>query len=335
MSASPLSSFSCSFVSAGVDAYCVMGHPVAHSRSPWIHARFAELTGQALVYERCLVPLDGFAEALQAFAAAGGRGCNITVPFKLEAAQLASRRSERVQLAGAANTLSFVDGAAVADNTDGLGLVADITRNAGVQLAGRDVLLVGAGGAAAGALGPLLATGPRRVVLANRTLARAEALVQSHAALALLQKTELLALAPQALEADLTKNSAFDVVINASASSLAGDAVPVPASVLRPGSLACDMMYGPAAQGFLDWAAQHGAQPRDGLGMLVEQAAEAFALWRGVRPPGAQVLSELRSLMAAEAAALAGQPPATAAAAAVAAAASAAPATEIRPSRTT
>ena len=251
----------------GADTYCVMGHPVAHSRSPWIHARFAELTGQAMAYERCLVPLDGFAEALQAFAAAGGRGCNITVPFKLQAAQLATRC------------------------------------NAGFALAGRDVLLVGAGGAAAGALGPLLAAGPRRVVVANRTLARAEALVQSHSTLALLQKTELLAHALPAPEADLTPNlfsdMAFDVVINATASSLAGGAVPVPASVLRPGALAYDMMYGPAAQGFLDWAALHGAVPRDGLGMLVEQAAEAFVVWRGVRPPGAQVLAELRALMAA------------------------------------
>ena len=246
----------------------------------------------------CLVPLDGFANALQAFAAAGGRGCNVTVPFKLEAAQLATRRSERVQLAGAANTLSFAGGAIVADNTDGLGLVADITRNAGVDLAGRDVLLVGAGGAAAGALGPLLAAGPRRVVVANRTLGRAKALVQSHAALAVLQRTELLALTPRALEVDLTQSLAFDVVINATASSLTGGAVPVPARVLRAGALAYDMMYGPAAQGFLDWAAQHGAQPRDGLGMLVEQAAEAFAIWRGVRPPGAQVLAELRALMA-------------------------------------
>ena len=281
-------------MSTAADLYCVMGHPVAHSRSPWIHARFADLTGQHLTYERRLVPLDGFAQALTDFAFAGGRGCNVTVPFKLEAAQRASARSERVQLAGAANTLSFIDGAIVADNTDGLGLVADITRNAGFDLAGRDVLLVGAGGAAAGALGPLLATGPRRVVVANRTLARAQALVQSHAALATLQKTELSALTPQALEADLTKNLAFDIVINASASSLAGDAVPVPASVLRAGALAYDMMYGPAAQGFLDWAQAHGATPRDGLGMLVEQAAEAFSIWRGVRPPAAQVLEELR-----------------------------------------
>ena len=288
-------------MSTGIDRYCVMGHPVEHSRSPWIHARFAELTGQSLSYERRLVPLDGFAHALADFAAAGGRGCNITVPFKLEAAQQATQRSERVQLAGAANTLSFVDGAVVADNTDGLGLVADITRNAGFGLAGRDVLLVGAGGAAAGALGPLLAAGPRRVVVANRTLARAQALVQSHAALAVLQKTELSALTPYDLEANLTLKASFDIVINASASSLAGDTVPVPASVLRPGSLAYDMMYGPAAQGFLDWATAHGAQARDGLGMLVEQAAEAFAIWRGVRPPGAQVLAELRTLMTAPA----------------------------------
>ena len=288
-----------SATAAAVDMYCVMGHPVEHSRSPWIHARFAELTGQALSYERRLVPLDGFAQALSDFAAAGGRGCNITVPFKLQAAQLATQRSQRVQLAGAANTLSFVDGHIVADNTDGLGLVADITRNAGVELAGRDVLLIGAGGAAAGALGPLLAAGPRRIVVANRTLARAEALVQAHHAIAALQKTELLALTPQALEADLTQNANFDIVINASASSLAGDAVPVPASVLRAGALAYDMMYGPAAQGFLDWASAHGAHARDGLGMLVEQAAEAFAIWRGVRPPGAQVLAELRALMAA------------------------------------
>lgn len=283
-------------MSFAADLYCVMGNPVEHSRSPWIHARFAELTGQALVYERRWVALDGFTQALREFASAGGRGCNITVPFKLQAAQAASRCSERVQLAGAANTLIFTADGITADNTDGLGLVADLTRNAGLTLAGRDVLVVGAGGAAAGALGPLLQAGPRRVVVANRTLARAQALVQAHAPIALLQKTELLAQSTQALDAD------FDLIINASASSLAGDAVPVPASVLRHGSLAYDMMYGPAAQGFLDWAGQHGAQARDGLGMLVEQAAEAFALWRGVRPPGAQVLAELRSLMDAPAA---------------------------------
>ena len=275
-----------------LDTYCVMGNPVEHSRSPWIHSRFAALTGQSLQYTRQLVPLDGFAQAVRAFAQAGGRGCNVTVPFKLEAAQCATTCSERVQLAAAANTLVFHDGAIHADNTDGLGLVADIQRNAGVPLAGCDVLLVGAGGAAAGVLGPLLHEGPRSVAVVNRTAARAQALVQAHTPLATLQKTELLALDMQALERD------FDIIINATASSLAGAGVPVPAHVLRPGSLAYDMMYGAAAQPFLDWATRHGAQPRDGLGMLVEQAAEAFALWRGVRPPSAQVLAELRSAMA-------------------------------------
>ena len=277
------------------DLYCVMGHPVAHSRSPWIHQRFAALTDQALDYERQLVPLDGFAQAVQHFAQAGGRGCNVTVPFKHEAAQCADSCSPRVHLAGAANTLVLAQGRIHADNTDGLGLVADITRNAGVPLAGRDVLLVGAGGAGAGVLGPLLEQGPRSLVVANRTLARAQALVQSHLALAALQKTKLLALDLQGLEHD------FDLIINATASSLEGAGVPVPAQVLRPGCLAYDMMYGPAAQGFLHWATQHGAQARDGLGMLVEQAAEAFALWRGVRPPAAQVLAELRALLQAEA----------------------------------
>ena len=271
-----------------LDTYCVMGNPVEHSRSPWIHSRFAALTGQNLQYTRQLVPLDGFAQAVRAFAQAGGRGCNVTVPFKLEAAQCATTRSERVQLAAAANTLVFHDGAIHADNTDGLGLVADITHNAGVSLAGRDVLLVGAGGAAAGVLGPLLLAGARHITVANRTLAKAQALVQSHSALAALQKAELSAQEPLALSAH------FDVIINATASSLSGGGIPVPASVLRPGALAYDMMYGPAAQGFLDWARQHGAVPRDGLGMLVEQAAEAFLLWRGVRPPSAQVLREMQ-----------------------------------------
>lgn len=276
------------------DLYCVIGNPVAHSRSPWIHARFAALTGQHLHYERLLAPEDGFAGALAVLAARGARGCNVTVPFKHQAAQLAHSTSARVQLAGAANTLVLQPGGRIhADNTDGLGLVADIVQGAGVALAGRDVLLVGAGGAAAGVLGPLLEQQPRRLVVCNRTHARAQELAQRHAELAALQKVELLALGQQGLEQD------FDVIINATASSLAGADVPVPARVLRPGSLACDMMYGPAAEGFLSWARTHGAQPRDGLGMLVQQAAAAFALWRGVQPPAAQVLGELRAAIAA------------------------------------
>lgn len=266
-----------------------MGNPVAHSRSPAIHARFAELTGERLRYERRLIALDGFAQGVRDFVAEGGRGCNITVPFKFEAQALATTCSDRVRLSGAANVLSFApDGSIYADNTDGLGLVADITRNAGVSLAGRDVLLVGAGGAAAGVLGPLLLAGARHITVANRTVAKAQALVQSHSALASLQKAELTALEPSAVTAK------FDVIINATASSLSGGGIPVPATVLRPGALAYDMMYGPTAQGFLDWARQHGAVPRDGLGMLVEQAAEAFLLWRGVRPPSAQVLREMQ-----------------------------------------
>ena len=275
-----------------VDLYCVMGNPVEHSRSPWIHARFAELTAQSLRYTRELVALDGFSAAVQAFAAAGGRGCNVTVPFKLQAAELADSCSERVQLAGAANTLVLADGRIHADNTDGLGLVADIRDNAGQAIAGRDVLLIGAGGASAGALGPLLAEKPRRIVIVNRTVEKAQALVERHAALAARHGVELDA-------QGLNISQDFDLVINASASSLGGAAVPVAAGVLRPGCLAYDMMYGPAAQGFLDWAAQHGALGRDGLGMLVEQAAAAFALWRGVRPQGAPVLAELRASLGA------------------------------------
>jgi len=178
-----------------------------------------------------------------------------------------------------------------ADNTDGIGLVRDIEQNAGRSLAGSRVLLVGAGGAAAGALGPLIEAGPRRIVLANRTRDKAQALVGRHAALA---REQGVTLSATGLD-DVT--GAFDVVINGTATSLAGAAVPVPAEVLQPGALACDMMYGPAAQGFLDWARAHGAVPRDGLGMLVEQAAEAFLFWRGVRPPSARVLDELRAVL--------------------------------------
>lgn len=281
---------------AAIDRYFVLGNPIAHSRSPQIHARFAELTGQAIDYQRCLVSLDGFAATLAQLVQDGARGCNVTVPFKFEAYQAADSQSDRAQLAQAVNTLVIKNGSIHADNTDGIGLVNDIQVNAGVALAGRDVLLIGAGGAGAGVLGPLLAAGPRRLVLANRTQAKAEALAARHRAHAslqtVLQKTELLVQELHALEGD------FDVIVNASASSLAGSAVPVASGVLKPGALAYDMMYGPSAAGFMAWARAHGASPRDGLGMLVEQAAEAFALWRGVRPPAAQVLREMRLLLA-------------------------------------
>lgn len=275
-----------------MDRYCVMGHPVEHSKSPWIHARFAQLTGEPVAYGKRLIGLDEFPQAVRAFVAEGGKGCNITVPFKFQAASLVTHRSARAALAEACNILTFRDGEILGDNTDGVGFVADVERNAGLPLAGRDVLLLGAGGAAAGVLGPLLEAKPRRVVVANRTRARAQALVARHAMLA------------QSLGVDLQASGlgdvsgTFDLLVNGTASSLAGSGVPVDASVLKPGALAYDMMYGPAAQGFLQWAQAHGAVGRDGLGMLVEQAAEAFLIWRGVRPPSAQVLAELRQELA-------------------------------------
>ena len=270
------------------DLYCVLGNPVEHSRSPWIHTRFAELTGQSLQYGRRLVELDKFNDTLRQLQLEGCKGCNVTVPFKFEAAQAAQVMSPRAALAGAANVLTLRADGLYADNSDGIGLVNDLQNNAGIALQGKDVLLIGAGGAAAGVLGPLLEADPARLTVVNRTHDKATALVARHQTLA---QSHGVALDAPPLEA---LQGSFDVVINATASSLSGAGVPVPASVLRPGCLALDMMYGPAAQGFLDWAQSHGAQGRDGLGMLVEQAAEAFALWRGVRPPSAQVLAELR-----------------------------------------
>ncbi len=273
------------------DHYCVMGHPISHSRSPWIHTRFAELTGQKLSYDRREIPLDHFDRSVQSFINEGGLGCNITVPFKFEAAKLASQTSERGLLAQACNILSFKDGQILGDNTDGIGLVDDIERNAGLPLKGLRLLLIGAGGAAAGVLGPLLQAGPAHISVANRTLHKASDLVTRHMALAAQHRCALEAHTLHGL------GEPFDVVINGTASSLSGAAVPVAARVLKPGALAYDMMYGPGAQGFMDWAQAHGAQPRDGLGMLVEQAAEAFLIWRGVRPPSSQVLEELREVM--------------------------------------
>lgn len=274
-----------------VDHYCVMGNPISHSRSPWIHTRFAELTGQTMLYDKREIPLDHFDRSVHAFIQDGGLGCNITVPFKFQAAALATHTSERGLLAQASNILTFKNGQILGDNTDGIGLVDDIERNAGLPLKGLRLLLLGAGGAAAGVLGPLIHAQPAHISVANRTLHKAEVLVARHKALAVLQKTELVAHDLQAIEAD------YDVIINGTASSLSGAGVPVGEHVLKPGALAYDMMYGPGAQGFMDWATQHGAVPRDGLGMLVEQAAEAFLIWRGVRPPSGQVLAELRKLL--------------------------------------
>jgi len=280
-------------MAAPPDRYYVLGNPVAHSQSPFIHAEFARQTGEHLVYERRLCPLDGFADAVRALACdtTTGRvgGCNVTVPFKFDAYRLAPRHSERAERARAANILRFDAEGWFADNTDGIGLVRDIELNAGVALAGRRVLLVGAGGAAAGALGPLIACRPAQVRLVNRTRGRAQELVCRHAGWATQQGVAIDACAL----ADA--GDGFDVVINASASSLAGAQVPVDARTLAPGALAVDLMYGPAARTFLAWARAHGACARDGLGMLVEQAAEAFLVWRGIRPATAPVLAALRA----------------------------------------
>ncbi len=299
-----------------LDHYVVAGNPVAHSQSPLIHAMFAQATGQALRYGRLLCPIDdvgGFARRVRAFAASAGgevgdfepasvstfngpaRGCNITVPFKFEAFQLAAQHTERALLAQAANVLSFEPaerGGWLADNTDGAGLVRDIERNAAVPLAGQRVLLIGAGGAAAGALGPLIAAQPEAIVVCNRTTEKAQSLVARHADWASAHRVPL-SVAPLH-----QPGVGFDIVVNGSASSLQASAPPVPASVLRAGSLALDMMYGAAAQSYLAWAESHGARGRDGLGMLVEQAAEAFLLWRGVRPETAPVLTALRQRLA-------------------------------------
>jgi shikimate dehydrogenase len=279
------------------DRYAVAGHPVAHSQSPLIHQQFAQQTGQVLRYERLLCPMDQFASTVQTFARSVGegaraRGCNITVPFKFEAFALAQQHTARARLAGAANTLRFDDDGWLADNTDGAGLVRDIQNNAGVPIAGTRVLMIGAGGAAAGALGALLAQQPHTLVVANRSLEKAQALVQNHHSFA---DAHGVAIQARALS---NCGEHFDVVINASSSSLQGGDIPVAANVLRPGTLALDMMYGPAAQSFIQWAQQHGAAGRDGLGMLVEQAAEAFALWRGVQPHTAPVLASLRARLA-------------------------------------
>ena len=277
---------------AGTDQYAVAGNPVAHSRSPAIHALFAAQTGQILDYGRLLCPLEGFKATLSDFVQQGARGCNVTVPFKFEAFEMAARHTPRAVLAQAANTLRFdheAEGGWLADNTDGVGLVRDITVNAGVPLQGRRVLLLGAGGASAGVLGPLIEQRPSELVLANRTVDKARALVERHQAWAAQHGVTLHA------RALAEAGEGYDVLINGTAASLAGGDVPVGAQALKPGALALDMMYGPAARPFLDWARAQGATPRDGLGMLVEQAAESFTLWRGVRPDTVPVLARLRA----------------------------------------
>lgn len=264
------------------DRYAVFGHPVAHSKSPRIHGLFAAQTGQDITYEALLAPLDDFAGAVRAFVAGGGRGANVTVPFKEQAHRLANRLTPRAHAAGAVNTLCFAPDGILGDNTDGAGLLRDLTVNLGVEIKGRRVLLLGAGGAARGVVGPLLAAHPRALLIANRTAARARALA---------------AASPGATGSGfdaLADAGAFDVIVNATSAGLDDQALPLPDGLLAPGALSYDMVYGRQTP-FMTWAqAQGGGRVADGLGMLVEQAAEAFALWRGVRPDTVPVIAALR-----------------------------------------
>lgn len=289
------------FPNAAPDRYVVCGHPVEHSQSPFIHQAFAAATGQAIDYGRLPCPPDGFADTVRAFERndAGlpgrARGCNVTVPFKFEVLPLTIDATPRARLAAAANTIRFDADGWRCDNTDGIGLVSDLEGDAATPLAGRRLLLIGAGGASAGVLGPLMEAGVAELRIVNRTPARAVELVQRHAGLA-----ERLGIRLSAGGLD-DAGRGWDVVVNASASSLAGQASPVAPAVLRPGTLAVDLMYGAKAEPFMRWAADHGAVARDGLGMLVEQAAEAFHFFRGVRPATAPVLAALRARLAAAA----------------------------------
>ena len=266
------------------DLYAVFGHPVAHSRSPWIHAHFAALTHQALVYEARDVPPGQFEAALSEFLAAGGKGLNITVPHKLAAFASADILTPRALRAGAVNTLALQARNLLGDNTDGVGLVRDLRHNLELELRDRRILLVGAGGAARGVLAPLLAERPSTLVIANRSAAKALDLA-----------AEFSAEGPVSGAALDAVTVPFDLVVNATSASLAGELPGLADAVVGPGTFCYDMAYGSVPTRFTTWAKALGAAGvANGIGMLVEQAAESFELWRGVRPPTASVLAELR-----------------------------------------
>jgi shikimate dehydrogenase len=263
------------------DRYAVIGHPVAHSKSPWIHAEFARQTRQDLEYDRIEAPLDGFERAVDEFRAAGGRGANVTSPFKDRAfLYCGDAVTERARVARAVNTLAFSDGGVRGDNTDGAGLLRDLTVNLGCAIAGRRVLLMGAGGAAQGVLAPLVGAGPRRLVVANRTADKARALAQRYGASA-------------GGGYDEFRSEQFDLLLNATSAGLSGESPPLAAGAFAAGALGYDMVYG-RDTAFLALARAAGAAAHDGIGMLVEQAAESFLLWRGLRPDTVPVLAALR-----------------------------------------
>jgi shikimate dehydrogenase len=266
------------------DRYAVIGNPISHSKSPLIHRMFAEQTGQDISYEAIEAPLDGFAATIERLRREGYKGCNVTVPFKFEAFKLATQLSERAQSAQAVNTLKLEGNAITGDNTDGAGLVADIERNLGISLQGRQVLLMGSGGAAYGVVLPLLASGAS-VHVANRTVEKAQRLAADFAGHGSLVASNYGALAGRQ----------FDAVINATSSGLSDELPPLPPGIFASGALAYDMMYGRETP-FMKFAREHGAAlVSDGLGMLVEQAAESFHIWHDVRPDTRPVLAKLRA----------------------------------------
>ena len=267
------------------DRYAVIGNPIGHSKSPLIHTSFAQATGQDLSYVALEAPLGGFSARVDAFRREGGRGLNVTVPFKLDAFAYATDASARARQAGAVNALKFEAERVFAENFDGLGLVNDIQRNLGFSLKGRRVLLVGAGGAARGALAPLLEAGAAGVVVANRTAEKAQALAHQFSAVGEVRAVVV---------ADLARERPFDLVINATSAGLTGQAPEIPTASFAAEGLAYEMVYGKGLTPFLKAAKAAGVKRlADGVGMLVEQAAEAFAWWRGVRPDTAAVIAKL------------------------------------------
>ncbi|MBI3775255.1 MAG: shikimate dehydrogenase [Gammaproteobacteria bacterium] len=270
--------------------YAVLGNPITHSKSPRIHAMFAKQTGQRIVYSAIQVDHGGFQQAVGNFQASGGKGLNVTVPFKREAWELVNDRSARAQNAGAVNTIVMrADSILFGDNTDGAGLLRDLRGNFAAEISGQRVLILGAGGAVRGVLQPLLEEQPALLVIANRTADRAAALAQEFATLGPVTGCGF----------DALFRKQFDLVINGTSASLQGDLPPLPDDLLTPGALCYDLMYSAQHTVFMRWAEQHGAgQVEDGLGMLVEQAAEAFYIWRGVRPQTAPVITQLRAELA-------------------------------------
>lgn len=268
-----------------IDRYAVVGNPIAHSKSPLIHSAFAKQTNQEMSYERILAPLDSFEATIKELIAQGYKGVNVTVPFKFEAFNLSDTLTERAQAAGAVNTLTFKDGQISGDNTDGAGLVQDMTHNLKHILHNKRTLLLGAGGAAEGVLQPLLACELGGLVIANRTIEKAERMISRQLGVL----NQLSASTYSGL------NSSFDIIINATSAGLTDTALPIPSMVFAKDCLAYDMMYGRETP-FMTQARANGAQVVDGLGMLVEQAAEAFYIWRGIRPDTKPVIEMMRAL---------------------------------------